>query len=889
MSARPRPSVSGSPQRETPIRRQYEALRAQHPDCLLLFQLGDFYESFEEDAKVVSRVCGITLTSREFGKGDRVALAGVPLGRLEHYLARLIEAGYHVAVAEQVSPPGSGLVERVITRVVTPGTLVEPGLLREKENIYLAAVVRGRAGFGLAYVDVSTGEFAATQIEGEDTEARLRAELDRLGPAELLLPEGQTLEGVRGAHLTVCQPWRFAETAAREALCAHFGVLQLAGFGLAERELAVGAAGAILSYVEEHNRRLLPNLASLRTYSTTAGMPLDAHTRRNLELLRNGRSGRVEGSLLGVLDRTRTPMGGRLLRRWLSQPLLDRQRLERRLDAVEAAVRADRLRSQARALLESVGDLERQVGRVAQGVATPRELRALADSLGALARLCDLLERGAPPALLGALVDTDAPASAAAPLDPCTDVAGLIARAVARPGSGRLVQPGYSEELDRLIAEVEQARHWIARLEQAERQRTGIRSLKVGFNQVFGYYLEVTKPNLALVPADYQRKQTLVSAERFITPELKDRESQILHLEERIEALEREEFDRLLSQVASQGDRLRRLARAVAQLDVFTALAEVARERGYCRPLLDDSQELEIVDGRHPVVEVSLDPGSFIPNDTRLDGADCQVMVVTGPNMAGKSTYLRQVALIVLLAQIGSFVPARSARIGLVDRVFTRIGAHDDIAAGASTFMVEMMEAASILRHATPRSLVVLDEVGRGTSTFDGLSIARAVVEALHELGARTLFATHFHELAELARALPRVRVFNAAVADDGDEVVFLRKVVPGAADRSYGIQVARLAGLPPDVTRRAEEILQTLERQSPNGATPPPSHDGLPPYPLQLPLDGFGAPPDPTAEVLRTLRTLDLASLTPLEALNRLAELQQRLGGRWTEESPWK
>src|SRR5581483_7398471 len=702
--------------------------------------------------------------------------------------------------------------------------------------------------------------------------------------------------GVRGAHLTVCQPWRFAETAAREALCAHFGVLQLAGFGLAERELAVGAAGAILSYVEEHNRRLLPNLASLRTYSTTAGMPLDAHTRRNLELLRNGRSGRVEGSLLGVLDRTRTPMGGRLLRRWLSQPLLDRQRLERRLDAVEAAVRADRLRSQARALLESVGDLERQVGRVAQGVATPRELRALADSLGALARLCDLLERGAPPALLGALVDTDAPASAAAPLDPCTDVAGLIARAVARPGSGRLVQPGYSEELDRLIAEVEQARHWIARLEQAERQRTGIRSLKVGFNQVFGYYLEVTKPNLALVPADYQRKQTLVSAERFITPELKDRESQILHLEERIEALEREEFDRLLSQVASQGDRLRRLARAVAQLDVFTALAEVARERGYCRPLLDDSQELEIVDGRHPVVEVSLDPGSFIPNDTRLDGADCQVMVVTGPNMAGKSTYLRQVALIVLLAQIGSFVPARSARIGLVDRIFTRVGAEDDIASGKSTFMVEMEETATILHHATRHSLIILDEIGRGTSTYDGLAIARAVVEYLHTtVGARTLFATHYHELAEMAAELPHLRVYTMAITDEGaDKIVFLHRVVPGSLGRSYGVHVARLAGMPAPIVSRAGEILTRLEAereqvqrllhsQPGNGHVPRGTgrsfngHIGEGRYAWQSAEGQSIGQNLAGADLATLLDEVDVYAITPLDALNLLFAIQKK------------
>jgi DNA mismatch repair protein MutS len=836
---------------DTPIRRQYEHLKAQHPDCILLFQLGDFFESFEADARTVAQVCGVTLTSREFGKGDRVALAGVPITRLEHYLARLMEAGIHVAVAEQVSPPGSGLVERVVTRVVTPGTLAEPGLLREKENTYLAAVVRGRSGLGLAYVDVSTGEFAVTQFDGEDAEARLRAELERLDPAELLAPEVQEPELPRKGHLTVCQRWRFDEAASRDRLCSHFGVLSLDGFGCAGLPLAIGAAGAILAYLEENNRRLLPNLTGLRTYSAAGGMALDGYTRRNLELLRNGRTGRVEGSLLSILDHTRTAMGGRLLRRWLGQPLLDLPEINQRLDSVEALVQADSLRGQVRSLLARIGDLERQVGRISQGLAGPRELLDLAESLQAVALVREAVtrrhadgvrdghggvERQGPAdevnvgrtdaatwghgegleRAFSALPHLPFPAS---DLDPCPEVVDLISRAVARPGSGRTIRPGYSAELDSLVGSIGQARHWIAELERGERQRTGIRSLKVGYNKVFGYYLEVTRPNLAHVPPDYRRKQTLVAAERFITPELKDREAQILNAEERVQELEREEFDGLLRQIAAHGPRLRSLARALGHLDVFSALAQVARDRGYCRPVLDEGDAIRIVDGRHPVVEASLEPGTFIPNDCRLGCEDCQVIVITGPNMAGKSTYLRQVALIVLLAQAGSFVPAREARIGLVDRLFTRVGAQDDIAAGASTFMVEMMEAAQILRHATARSLIVLDEIGRGTSTFDGLSIARAVVEEVHQrIGARTLCATHFHELAESATELPRVQVFNAAVAEERGEVIFLRKIVPGAADQSYGIHVARLAGLPDTVTRRAEEILRELEAPGTRG-----------------------------------------------------------------------
>jgi len=814
---------------DTPIRRQWEALKAEHPGCILLFQLGDFYESFEEDAAAVAQVCGVTLTSKEFGKGDRVALAGVPLTRLDHYLARLVEAGLHVAIAEQAGEVGKGIVERVVTRVVTPGTVAEPGLLRERENNYLAAVHRGRGGVGLAYVDVTTGEFRCTQLDGDDADTRLRAELERVGPVELLATEASADGLPPIGHLTLCQSWRFDEAGARDRLCARLGVLSLEGFGCADLPLAVGAAGAIVSYLEENNSRLLPTLTGLRTYSTAGGMALDGYTRRNLELLRNARTGKIEGSLLHVLDRTRTPMGGRLLRRWIASPLLDLDEINRRLDSIERYVAADARRAQVRAVLGRVGDLERQVARAVQGVAAPRELLDLAESLRACAKL-----------------------PVEQTLDCCPDLVDLIVRAIAPPHSGRRIKPGYDPELDALIHAIARARRSVAELEAVERRRTGIKSLKVGYNKVFGYYIEVTRPNLPRVPADFQRKQTLVSAERFVTPELKEFEAEINRGEERVAALEADAYAGVLRRIAEAAPRLRRLARAVGHLDVVAALADVARQRGYCRPTLDRGDELCIRGARHPVVEASLEPGQFIPNDCQLGADGCQVMVLTGPNMAGKSTYLREVALVVLMAQMGSFVPASAARIGLVDRIFTRVGAQDDIAAGASTFMVEMMEAAAILRHATPRSLVVLDEIGRGTSTFDGLAIARAVVEDIHDrIGARTLFATHFHELARLGDELERVAVFNVAVAEEGDGVVFLRKVVPGAADRSYGIHVARLAGLPTNVTRRAEQILRELEDEG---------------TARRAPLDA-------------DLLGLDVRTLSPLDALNAIWRLHKRAG----------
>jgi DNA mismatch repair protein MutS len=822
----------------TPAREQYLALKAQHPDAVLWFRMGDFYELFDDDAQLVARELHLTLTSREFGRGERVPMAGVPHHAAESYLARLVRKGYRVAIAEQVSPPGHGLVERVITRVVSAGTAIEPNLLPARANNYLAAVVRGPAGrggagpeaYGLAYVDVTTGEFAVTELSGPEATAGLAGELSRLGPAECLVPWDQAGALVLGAPATRFDAWRFEPESARDRLLRQFGVRSLEGFGCEALPLAVGAAGAVLAYLEENNPALLPLLRGLRTYSTDAYMVLDAHTRRNLELTRGARSGAAEGSLLAVLDATRTPMGGRLLRRFLGQPLLDRAAIEARQQAVAAFVERRPLRADLLGRLHGLGDLERLTSRVLQGVASARELLALRALLLAVAPLRDRLAAATGDTLS---VVRDA-------LDPCSDVADEIARAVSDGDDGRLIRPGYDAARDELVAAIADTRCWLAELESAERARTSIRSLKVRYNQVFGYYLEVTHAHRDRVPPDYVRKQTLANAERYITPQLKEAEARILHAEERIGAVERALFAALLGRVGEQAPRLLGTADALAHLDVYLALAEVADRNGYVCPEVHDGDEISIEDGRHPVVEAALGPEQFIANDCALGGDGPRIALLTGPNMAGKSTYLRQVALIALLAQIGSFVPARRACLGLVDRIFTRIGAQDDLAAGASTFMVEMIETAAILRHATPRSLVVLDEIGRGTSTEDGLAIARAVVEYLHDgVGARALFATHYHELIALAAHLPRLANLHTAVREEQGEVVFLHRVLPGGADRSYGLHVARLAGLPSAVVARAAALLAE------GGSIAAVWNDPLPQPPP--PIRGRGLPAEPT------------------------------------------
>lgn len=873
----------------TPMRRQYLQLKSQYPGCILLFRLGDFYETFDSDAEIVAEVCDVALTSRPLGGNERAPLAGVPYHSVEAHLARLVEAGYKVAVAEQVSEPGAGLVEREVRQVVTKGTVDEPSMLAEDRNNYLAAVLFNARGdeAGIAYCDITTGAFAATQIGGRDwgdVERRVKEELGRLQPSELITcawrAEESGLAGlVNGMEALVSQvePWQVEEETARRALQQHLGVSSLDGFGLQEKPQAVRAAAAVLAYLKEMQPSALSQLDRLQSYSTGEFMALDESTRRNLELTETMRGREVKGSLLGVLDGTLTPMGGRLLRRRLGRPLLDIAQINERLDAVQTMVEETELRLQARNALRGIGDLERWIYRIAQGKALPRDLVGVRDALRRAPGLRDLLLAALESAVKRA-GDVSFLEQMLARLPDRIDELDLLERAVEDQPSATLANPGiiragYSEELDAIVEDNRHAKEWVASLEQVERERLGIKSLKVGYNKVFGYYIEVTHTHADRVPEAYIRKQTLTKAERYITPELKEYESQILNADERRLALEQELFRAVCGELAARGDRIRGMAEAMAQLDVYAALAEVALRRSYCRPQIEDSAEITIAAGRHPVVEETLDE-PFVPNDAQLSPGEL-IHVLTGPNMSGKSTYLRQTALITLMAQVGSFVPAAAARVGVVDRIFTRIGASDELHRGQSTFMVEMIETANILNHATERSLLILDEIGRGTSTYDGLAIAWAVIEHIHNapaLRAKTLFATHYHELTELGERLPQVVNYHVAVDDSGDEVVFLRRILPGKADRSYGVHVAQMAGLPRAVVRRAEEILFDLEA---SGAAGPATLLDLAPGRKQKAAMQVGlfASDHPAVE---SLRSLEVDALSPLDALNRLYELRQ-------------
>ena len=860
----------------TPLRKQYLEIKSTHPDAIVFFQLGDFYEAFDEDAVTVADELDVVLTSRPVAKHQRIPMAGVPCHAIEGYVVRLIEKGYRVAIAEQMNGTTSGgLVVRQVTRVITPGTVIEPALLEEKRPNYLAAVVVGDDDAGLAYVDITTGEFVTTEVNRDE----VRQEVARLQPRECLVPEeGRWAEdgGSRGeakqtraeaaehigpgTHITPLQAYRFELGAARQVLRDHFGVTTLDGFGCAGKPLATRAAGAIIHYLRETQRGALRQISGLSTYSTSRFMRLDATTRRNLEITETIRDHDERGSLLGVLDETLTAMGGRLLRGRLAQPLLDRDRLGERFDEVEAFYGDTILRGKTRESLKSMPDLERLANRVLGGVASPRDLVGIRRALEAVP---DLKEIVSPSSVCNARFGPG--------LDPCVEVRSLIASAIADDPPGKVsregvIRRGYSQELDDLLGSVREAREWLATLEKREQQRTGIKSLKVGHNKVYGYYIEVTKPNIDAVPEAYTRKQTLTNSERYIIPELKEVETRILSAQERQSEVEARLFQEICQQVGAKVDALLRTARTLARLDVASALSEVAVNNRYVRPVLTDEDLLEIDAGRHPVVEKTQQDEPFTPNDLHLNDEE-RILIITGPNMAGKSVYLRQAALIVLMAQIGSFVPATEAKIGIVDRIFTRIGAQDEVAFGQSTFMVEMIETANILNHATPRSLLILDEVGRGTSTYDGLSIAWAVVEYLHhhpERRARTLFATHYHELTEMGDRLPSVKNYNLAVVEEGKRVVFLHKVEPGGADRSYGIHVAQLAGVPRPVIQRAEELLAQLE----SGAFRPGTDR---PEPYQPVLFANEHP------VVEEIRGLDVSTMTPLEALNLLYELHRQ------------
>jgi len=852
----------------TPIRRQYLRIKKQYPNAIVLFRLGDFYETFDEDARIASKELEIVLTSREMGKGNKIPLAGIPYHALDGYLAKLINRGYKVAICEQMTKPGEtkGLVERDVVRLVTPGTVVEPGLLDSKSNNYLVSVAGGEGEAGIAFVDITTSEFAVTQLPL----ARAKTELERLNPSEVIAAEGAEIDslGVKN-NVTRLDSYRFDLEIARQALLDHFGVTTLEGYGCKHLPLAIRAAGAIVHYIGETQKSVLGQLTHLTTYSTESYMALDTQTQRNLEIFQGARSGGTEGSLLSVIDATRTPMGGRLLRKWLGQPLLDAAALNQRLDAIAWFIENSMARRQIVGMLKDMADLERLINRVRGEIAIPREMVTLKRSLETVPKLKEIIESAG---------DTRAIDKLKEELKPCREAIALIAKAIedepsSSVGEGGVIKPGFSEELDSLREVSGNAKKYLANLELKERERTGIKSLKVGFNNVFGYYIEVSNANLKQVPQDFIRKQTLVNGERFFTPELKEYESMILNARDRMEQMETDLYRRVCRQVALESERILALGAALAHLDVYAALAEIAVRYNYVRPELNDGNIIDIKQGRHPVVERSFTDGSFVPNDIYLSNDETQLIVLTGPNMSGKSTYLRQVALIVLLAQTGSFVPAQAAKIGIVDRIFTRIGARDDLAAGQSTFMVEMVETANILNNATSRSLLILDEIGRGTSTYDGLSIARAVAEYIHNhkgLGARTVFATHYHEMVALAGYLPRVKNFNVAVIEEAGKVIFLHKIVPGGVDKSYGIHVAQLAGLPKPVLHRAREVLDELES---NGREAKPAGKKTKEPAAQIPL--FGG----KTEVEKELDKIDLDGMTPLEALNKLYELKKKAG----------
>jgi DNA mismatch repair protein MutS len=848
----------------TPIRKQYLEIKRQYPDAILFFRLGDFYETFDEDAETVSRVLDIVLTSRNVAKGSRVPMAGIPHHAAENYLARLIEGGYHVAICEQIGEqPVKGIFPRQVVRVVTPGTVVEPNLLPGDANNYLASVVIVEGRAGVAYTDITTGEFSATELEGVELMNLLRGELERLRPAEILHPDNLTLNDGLPGHLTPWTAWRFEPGRCRQALLDHFDASTLDGFGLKNRPAAERAAGSLVQYLGDTQPAALSLLTRLSIYSTREFMALDSATRRNLELTETMHGGASRGSLLAVLDRTVTPMGKRLLRQWVSKPLLDLAAINRRLDGVQVFFERGLVRADLRDRFRPLGDLERLANRIVSGGAQPKDLMALRTALGQLPEVRSAVSVVAEVPIINALL---------AGFDLCPDALRLLEQALdddppATLQNTGVIRPGFSAELDGVVERSRHAREWIASLETVERERTGIKTLKVGYNKVFGYYIEITRANANQAPSEYIRKQTLVNAERYITPEMKEYETLVLNAEERIHEIEVRLFKELCTRLAEDAGRLLKTAQVLAELDVFISLAEVAALNRYTRPMLVDEDVLEVTEGRHPVVEQTLRETRFVPNNLVLEAGE-RIRIITGPNMSGKSTYLRQAALIALLAQMGSFVPAESARIGLVDRIFTRIGAQDEIQAGQSTFMVEMVETANILHHATAQSLLVLDEIGRGTSTYDGLSIAWAVVEFIHnhpQLKARTLFATHFHELTQLADLLPGVRNYSVAVSEADGKVVFLHRIVPGGTDRSYGIHVAQLAGLPRTVVQRAGEILKQLEASSGKAVKIDPQS------PLQMALF-----PE-TNPLLDELKTLDLNALSPIEALTKLYEWQKR------------
>jgi len=867
----------------TPVMRQYLEIKADYQDAILFFRLGDFYEMFMDDAVLASRVLGITLTSRNKGVENAVPLCGIPYHSSQGYIAKLISAGHKVAICEQVEDPktAKGIVKREVVRVVTPGLVTDTDTLEPKENNYLLSIIENNNCYGVAHVDITTGEFQVTQV---DTLAQVESELGSLRPREVLFSDTEQSHDLKqqfdhsldGVMCNFLPEWTCEVDYAREQLCTFFGVSGLQSFGCHKLFAAQQAASAVLYYLQQTQKDELCHIRPLQTYHTQNFMILDDSTRRNLELTATLQDGKKRGSLLGVLDRTVTAMGGRTLRQWIHYPLIEQEQIKQRQDAVAELVEESLPRIDLIESLDGVYDLERLNSKIAMASANAKDLMALRASLEKLPQIDDQLSS----------FQSDYLKKIRQQLDLLPELVSLLDQAiVADPPfvlrDGGLIKDGFNQELDELRTISRDGKGWIAALEQQERERTGIPSLKVKYNKVFGYFIEITLRNLDRVPEDYQRKQTLTNAERFITPQLKEYEEKVLGAEDRIVELEYNLFQQVRLKASSEGGRIQQSAEALAVLDSLLSLADLAHERNYVCPQIDNSGVIQIEGGRHPVVEGMPLKEPFVPNDVRLDTEENQLLIITGPNMAGKSTFMRQVALITLMAQLGSFVPAESARIGVVDRIFTRVGASDNLAKGESTFMVEMNETANILRHATRNSLIILDEIGRGTSTFDGVSIAWAVAEYLHDnsaVAAKTLFATHYHELTDLPLTRERIKNYNVAVKEWNDEIIFLRKIISGSASRSYGIQVGRLAGLPDSVIDRAKEILHNLEAGEFVRSGEPRLGEGRSQTKKQ-PLAQLSLFPTQQEDEIRTrLESIDIRCTTPIEALTILDQLQKML-----------
>ena len=881
----------------TPMMQKYLETKEQYKDCILFYRLGDFYEMFFDDAITVSRELEITLTGKSCGQEERAPMCGVPYHAVDGYLTRLVAKGYKVAICDQVEDPkqAKGLVKREVTRIVTPGTILDAQAIDETKNNYIMCIVYIADRYGVSVADITTGDYFVTELPDG---GKLKDEIYRFMPSEIICNEafymsGLDLEDLKERfHMAVysLESWYFDDTACREKLMEHFKVSSLAGLGLSDYDCGVLSAGALLQYLLETQKNDLSHMTRITPYTTGKYMMLDSSTRRNLELCETLREKQKRGSLLWVLDKTKTAMGARMLRKFIEQPLIEKQEILRRLDAVEELKQSAISREEIREYLSPVYDLERLITRITYGTANPRDLTAFAGSLSMLPPIRYLLEE----------MESSLLKDIYAELDPLEDLCTLVQNAIADEPplamkEGGIIRDGYNEEVDTLRRAKSEGKDWLAKLEQDEREKTGIKTLRIKYNKVFGYYLEVTNSYKELVPDYYTRKQTLANAERYITPELKELEDTILGAEDKLYALEYELYCTIRDAIAAEVKRIQTTAKAIASLDVFSSLALVAERNNYVRPKINESGKIDIKDGRHPVVEQMIPNGTFICNDTLLDDKKQRVSIITGPNMAGKSTYMRQAALIVLMAQIGSFVPASGADIGLVDRIFTRVGASDDLASGQSTFMVEMTEVANILRNATSKSLLILDEIGRGTSTFDGLSIAWAVVEYISDsklLGAKTLFATHYHELTELEGKIDNVNNYCIAVKEKGDDIVFLRKIVKGGADKSYGIQVAKLAGVPDLVIDRAKEIVEELVNEDitirvseiavggkDSGAkkkAKPKKYDEMDLAQFSL----FDTVKDD--DVLEELKNIDVGNLTPVDALNTIYRLQNKLKNRW-------